>query len=98
MFIMNGFEKFTLDRAGVRKAILVNNGQLQSLERSVAELILSEAAAQFFQTFGIEGKFELTGFTTDRSTYKISAADAATGAILKANPKWLDQFTDSVKI
>lgn len=89
--------KFILNIAGGAD-ILKNNTALQSMEDAALNSVLGDIEAQFFQTFGVEGKFQVADFTTDRSSAKIQAADARTGAVLKANPRWLDQFTDNMKI
>ncbi len=96
--MMAKFGDFKLNRAGAKSAILVGNGKLQNLERTVAEQMLGNITAQFFQQFGVEGRFEVIGFTTDRSTYKVSAADRQTAAVLKKHPKWLDQFAQNITI
>lgn len=89
--------KFTINIAGGAD-ILKNNQALQSLQSEAMERILGVIEAQFFQTFGADGHFQIVDFTTDRSSVKIQAADAGTGAILKANPRWLDQFIDNMKL
>lgn len=88
---------FKLDRSGV-SSLLKENNQLETLQQSALEGLLPIIEASFFQTFGLKGKFEIVSFTTDRSSVKISAADKQTNAVLKASPKWLDQFIDNIII
>ena len=85
--------KFWLDRPGVGEVILRNNEKLKSLEAQYAESILANVRASFLQTFGFSGTFEIQYSPTRfRSTYRIRAADAKTGAVLKKKPGWLRQF------
>lgn len=88
---------FVLDQSGGAE-ILRNNKKLQSLQVSAMRGVLADIEAQFFQTFGVEGSFEIVEFTTDRMNAKIQAADKKTGAILKANPRWLDTFINNITI
>ena len=88
---------FKLDQSGVAE-ILKRNSDLQNLMSMAIEGTVSIVEAQFFQDFGVNGHFEVVGFTTDRSSYKIQASDKKTAYILKSKPKWLDQFTDNIKI
>jgi len=78
--------------------ILRNNPNIRQIEEEVFTAALSDISAKFFQTFGVEGSFELVEFTTDRTSSKIRASDARTATILRANPKWLDQFIVNMKI
>jgi hypothetical protein len=88
---------FTLDRSGGAE-ILRNNTALQSMQKTAMDAVLINVTAQFFQTFGAEGRFEIVEFTTDRSSIKINAANAQTAAILKSAPKWLDTFINNITI
>jgi hypothetical protein len=89
--------RFELDKAGGAE-VLRKNTVLQSLQLNAMEDILINIKAQFFQTFGLQGNFKLVEFTTDRSSVKISAADARTATVLKKHPRWLDTFTNNITI
>lgn len=88
---------FALDTSGGAD-ILRNNQELQSLQDGALESLLQVIQAQFFQEFGVLGVFTITDFMTDRYNVKISAADPNTARVLLANPKWLDQFIQNIKI
>ena len=60
--------------------------------------IIGTIRSQFFQQFGFEGKFEMEFFTTDRSSVKITAADARTAKTLQSYPKWMAQFLDNIVV
>lgn len=74
--------------------ILKNNSELHSAMEAHWAQILDEVRASFLETFGFDGNFEITDFTTDRMNAKIAAGDARTQKILKANPGWLGQFAN----
>lgn len=88
---------FKLNQSGGAE-ILRRNEKIQQLERTAFSGVLTNIEAQFFQTFGVEGKFEIVEFETDRHNIKIQAADKPTGAILKANPGWLATFIPNIQI
>ena len=88
---------FKLDHAGGAE-ILKDNNSLQLMMKTTMNEVLVNIEAQFFQTFGTEGRFELVEYTTDRSSVKIRASDARTAAILKTAPKWLDTFINNITI
>lgn len=100
--------KFYLDQKGFQETVY-RNPNLSRLAREAAEKSLSEARAAFLQTFGTDGEFNLQ-FVWARAShpaapagalrpvYRIVAADAKTGAILKKHPRWLDQFSGSAKL
>lgn len=106
---MSGDIKFYLEQSGVRDGIYSNN-KLVQLERGVAERALAEARAAFLIEFGFEGAFNLAFFWSKtkspysraiggvRPVYRIQAADAATGAVLKQHPKWLDKFSKNARL
>lgn len=78
--------------------ILKRNEKLQALEQDAIQKIKSQAESSFMQTFGFNGKFEVSFFMTDRISFQIHGADARTKATLAKNPKWLGQFINSVTI
>ena len=100
--------KFYLDQQGVQE-VIYHSTKLSETERQIYERALSQATASFLQEFGTEGKFVVefkrakvshikaqAGAT--RPTYRIKAADAKTGAILKAHPGWLARFNQNAKL
>lgn len=88
---MSGTWNFKLNYAGGSN-ILKNNEKLRQLEEQMIQERLSRIQAQFISDFGTEGNFEIK-FTVGqaRMNYRIVAADAKTGAILKNHPKWLEK-------
>lgn len=89
--------QFRLARSGGRE-ILTENNTLKNVAWEAIKTQLPVIEAQFFQQFGFEGRFVVSDFITDRYSAKIAAADVRTAAILKKNPKWLDQFTQNIKL
>lgn len=101
--------KFYLEQSGVSE-VVYRSGKLKNVEREVMERELSEIKATFLQEFGFEGSFILeftyakvggkgAGYVNGvRPTYRIRAADARTGAILKKNPGWLGRFSKNAKL
>lgn len=77
--------------------ILRRNEKLQSLEQNLIQKIKSQVEASFLQDFGFQGKFDISGFMTDRISFQIHGADAKTKTVLQRNPKWIDQFTGNIR-
>lgn len=91
---MNKDTNFWLDQPGVSEVILRKNKKLDELEEAHMEKVLADVKAKFLLDFGTEGEFELSYRPTKyRSAYRISAANAKTATILKANSGWLAQFS-----
>jgi len=90
--------RFTLDNSEAGKQILRGNSSLQQMQNTAFNGLLGTVTAQFFQQFGFEGKFEVVGFTTDRSSVKIQASDKRTAGALKSQPGWLATFSDNIVI
>lgn len=90
--------RFELNTSEAGKQILRGNSKIESMENSAFNSLIGIVSAQFFQQFGTEGVFEVVGFTTDRSSVKIQAADKKTAGLLKSQPGWLAQFTDNIVI
>ena len=69
---------------------------LADLEQQVMMQKLSQVKAEFLNTFGIEGSFEVRRVVTNskrsRTTFRIVASNARTTAILKRQPGWLAKF------
>lgn len=70
---------------------------IANLEQQYIMEMLGRVQADFFQTFGFEGKFEVRKVDTNsrrsRTTFRIVAADKRTAYILKSNPGWLAKFS-----
>lgn len=90
--------RFTLNTKQAGDQLLRNNSRMQTIQDGAMNVVLGAVQAQFFQDFGVEGSFQVIGFTTDRSSVKIQAADKRTGGLLKTMPGWLDQFTNNIVI
>lgn len=90
--------KIYYNSSGVQDVLM--GEKLANLEREMMESKLSEIQAQFVMDFGTEGAFMIEQHTsapnpkfgTTRTTFRIVATDAKTGAILKRHPGWLDKF------
>jgi len=101
--------KFYLDQPGVQEVIYSNNTELTKLEQRAIENALAQVEAQYLQSFGEPGNFEIkfvrtkvggkgAGFINGtRPTYRIVAADSHTAARLKSYPGWLGQFSANAK-
>ena len=79
---------------GIRSIMKGHN--MASLEQEVMMKRLSQIKADFIQTFGFEGAFEIKAKTTNskrsRITYRIVAANSRTTAALKRQPGWLAKY------
>lgn len=75
---------------------IMKSSNLSSMEQGIMQQKLSIVKAEFLQTFGFEGAFELKAVTTNsrrsRITYRIVSANARTSAALKRQPNWLAKF------
>lgn len=90
--------KFKLNRVGGSE-ILKTYPDLKAMQEEVAQKQLAQARAQFVSDFGMEGNFKIEFVQNGiRMVYRVAAADAKTGAILKANPKWLDKVTRGISL
>lgn len=82
------------DENGLRS--IMKGHEIADIEQDIMMQKLSQIKAEFLQTFGFEGGFEIKAVTTNsrrsRVTYRISATNAKTGATLKRNPGWLKKF------
>lgn len=90
--------KFKIDRVNARIDLLAGNNKYQNLSYNAMQRLLPVIEAQFFQQFGVVGKFSVEEFLTDRYTVRISADSPQTSAVLAAHPKWLNQFIDNIQI
>lgn len=82
------------DESGIRD--IMKSPELEHMEQNIMQSKLDQVRAEFQQTFGFPGQFELKAVTTNsrrpRITYRIVAADARTTAMLKKNSGWLGKF------
>ena len=82
------------DENGLRS--IMKGHEIADIEQDIMMQKLSQIKAEFLQTFGFEGGFELKAVTTNsrrsRVTYRIVATDKRTGGILKSNSGWLKKF------
>ena len=82
------------DEQGLRN--IMKGPEIAKMEQQIMMERLSRVKAEFLQTFGFEGSFELKKVDTNsrrsRTTFRIVATNARTGAILKNNPGWLGKF------
>lgn len=100
--------KFYLEQQGVQQ-VIYNNAKLESLERQVIEGAKSQVEAAFLRDFGTVGHFEIKFVRTKvggkgaayvngtRPVYRLVPADAGTTALLKKQPRWLEQFSQGAK-
>lgn len=92
-----GSVKFVINLKG-GEDILKRNDKLQALEQNAIQKIKSQVEAGFLQQFGFAGKFEVSAFMTDRISFQVHGADSKTKATLAKNPKWLEQYSNSITI
>lgn len=82
------------DEQGLRT--IMKSPALANIEQQIMMTKLGQIQAEFLQTFGTEGHFEIKRVDTNsrrsRTTYRIVAADKRTGYLLKSNPGWLAKF------
>lgn len=82
------------NEAGIRN--IMKGPEIASIEQAIMMEKLSQVRAEFLQTFGFNGKFEIQKFDTQskrsRTGYKIVAADSRTASALKKQPGWLGKF------
>lgn len=82
------------NESGVRD--IMKGQPIANLEQQIMMQKLSQVKAEFLQTFGFEGTFEIRRIDTNsrrsRTTYRIVAGDTKTTAALKRQPGWLAKF------
>lgn len=83
---------------------LMQSPEISKIEQDLMMQKLGQIEASFLQEFGFQGKFEIKSRTTSgifkrggryhggRTSWRIVAADAKTGAALKRQPGWLGRF------
>ena len=79
---------------GIRE--IMKGQPIANLEQQTMMQKLSQVKAEFLQTFGFEGKFEIRRVDTNsrrsRTSFRIVASDSRTTAALKRQPGWLAKF------
>lgn len=82
------------DETGLRA--IMKGPEIANIEQEIMMQKLSQIEAEFLQTFGFTGKFEIkkvdTSSRRSRTTFRIIASNARTAAALKRQPNWLNKF------
>ena len=82
------------DEGGIRQ--IMKGQPIANLEQDIMMQKLNQIQAEFLQSFGTEGKFEIKRVDTNsrrsRTTFRIVAADAKTTTLLRKQPGWLARF------
>lgn len=82
------------DERGMRD--IMKSQAISNVEQNLMMQKLSQIKAEFFQTFGFEGAFEIKKVDTNsrrsRTTFRIVSGNARTTAALKRQPGWLGRF------
>ena len=82
------------DEHGLRN--IMKGSEIGNIEQEIMMQKLSQVRAEFLQTFGFEGGFEVKRVDTNsrrsRTTFRIVTTDARTTAVLKKQPGWLGKF------
>lgn len=75
---------------------IMKSPEIASIEQDLMMQRLGQVKAEFLQTFGFEGEFEVKKVDTNskrsRTTFRIVANNARTTAALKRQPGWLAKF------
>lgn len=76
---------------------IMKGPEIAGIEQDLMMQRLGQVKAEFLQTFGFEGEFEVKRVDTNskrsRTTFRIVANNARTTAVLKRQPGWLAKFT-----
>lgn len=76
---------------------IMKSPEIAGIEQDLMMQKLGRVKAEFLQTFGFEGEFEVKRVDTNskrsRTTFRIVANNARTTAVLKRQPGWLAKFT-----
>ena len=82
------------DEHGLRN--IMKGSEIGNIEQEIMMQKLSQVRAEFLQTFGFEGGFEVKRVDTNsrrsRTTFRIVTTDARTTSVLKKQPGWLGKF------
>lgn len=75
---------------------IMKGPEIAGIEQDLMMQRLGQVKAEFLQTFGFEGEFEVKRVDTNskrsRTTFRIVANNARTTAVLKRQPGWLAKF------
>lgn len=75
---------------------IMKSPEIAGIEQDLMMQRLGRVKAEFLQTFGFEGEFEVKKVDTNskrsRTTFRIVANNAKTTAVLKRQPGWLAKF------
>lgn len=75
---------------------IMKSPEIAGIEQDLMMQRLGQVKAEFLQTFGFEGEFEVKKVDTNskrsRTTFRIVANNARTTAVLKRQPGWLAKF------
>ena len=75
---------------------IMKGPEIAGIEQDLMMQRLGQVKAEFLQTFGFEGEFEVKRVDTNskrsRTTFRIVANNARTTAALKRQPGWLAKF------
>ena len=75
---------------------IMKSPEIAGIEQDLMMQKLGQVKAEFLQTFGFEGEFEVKRVDTNskrsRTTFRIVANNARTTAVLKRKPGWLAKF------
>lgn len=75
---------------------IMKGPEIAGIEQDLMMQRLGQVKAEFLQTFGFEGEFEVKKVDTNskrsRTTFRIVANNARTTAVLKRQPGWLAKF------
>lgn len=75
---------------------IMKSPEIAGIEQDLMMQRLGQVKAEFLQTFGFEGEFEVKRVDTNskrsRTTFRIVANNARTTAVLKRKPGWLAKF------
>lgn len=75
---------------------IMKSPEIAGIEQDLMMQKLGQVKAEFLQTFGFEGEFEVKRVDTNskrsRTTFRIVSNNARTTAALKRQPGWLAKF------
>lgn len=75
---------------------IMKSPEIAGIEQDLMMQRLGQVKAEFLQTFGFEGEFEIKRVDTNskrsRTTFRIVSNNSRTTAALKRQPGWLAKF------
>lgn len=82
------------NESGMRS--IMKGPAIANLEQQIMMQKLSQIKAEFLQSFGFDGSFEIKKVDTksrrSRTSFRIVASDKKTASALKRQPGWLAKF------